>query len=90
MTFDLTTLCPHCGAAHECATPVGCPDIRPREGAVALCHTCGKFSIFDTDGALRKPTADELRHVEKHNKGAARARAAWLALHGARQGPRRQ
>lgn len=61
------TVCPHCLTENDAVAPVsGDDDLLPSEGAVSLCQTCGRLSVFVVDGtdvSLRKPTSSEAREL---------------------------
>lgn len=66
---DLTTyetpglICPFCGTEHDrSATVMGSG---PKEDDVSICMVCSGISVFTDEIKLRKPTAKELKLIER-------------------------
>lgn len=80
---ELKTLCPHCGALHECASNIEGDEL-PSADDVTLCFQCGEWCVFDSELKLVKPGDDLLIGIGS-NPECYMIRASWLAFKEARK-----
>jgi len=58
--------CPRCGYKSDCVSPAFGPKAHvPVEGDLTMCLNCGQFAYFTKELALRLPTEEEKRWIQK-------------------------
>ena len=80
MSFEQSTICPHCGVPHELARALAITGVRPpTDGDVALCVNCGHFCVFDqkVNGCLRKANEREAAEMAEDPRSVT-IREEWV------------
>lgn len=57
---DSGRVCPYCGAKMECTSTTDLRQVQPEPGNLAVCFMCMGVCVFETNGALRRMTGEEL------------------------------
>jgi hypothetical protein len=68
-THENKATCPHCGAAHDCASNVT-GHTAPKPGDFTVCVRCGEASRFVTPTELRAATREDLEELEPEERRA--------------------
>lgn len=81
MGYKSRTICPYCTRRHELVTEALGGKIKPQDGDVTICFTCGGFCMFDSavGGGLRKPTDNEYGEILE-NAMFMDAKRVWLKI----------
>lgn len=57
--------CPHCGESNM--EQVGTSPTGPKTGDASLCYYCAKWSVYDAELTLRKPTVEETESIQSND-----------------------
>jgi hypothetical protein len=81
MTHEIQSYCSYCGKLHDRTSAVAPKgkyrrEPMPEEGDITLCFDCGEWSVYDSQGQLRKPTEQERIHL-RNDIIASQVHEAW-------------